>query len=359
MLLRGLLFVAAICLLWGCSQSDGPTGPQDPTTPSHNLLISVSWEALAPLGHDITAAAATLTPTGAGAPLDLSLTLAGTRATGTVSDLPPGDYTVTTSLRSGVPVLARLAASHTQVEGRPDTLQFSIPASSELFPDLPRKVVFVGNSLTAYNGGIGLLFPEFVAGTDLGIAVTSTQLTMGGFTLENHWTDLNLDTQAYLATADYDHVVLQGSPSNMVNNPASFTEYAPRHMDLITGRGAVAGLFIPPSYEDYPQHAEGLVQLCEDAAASRSALLIPINQAYYYVLEDNSTVPLFAEDGSHPSPYGTYLYMCVIYSALFQTSPVGCTFDLEEPLGAYYRQYLQEAAWTVTSEYLGWQDAGR
>jgi len=46
----------------------------------------------------------------------------------------------------------------------------------------------------------------------------------------------------------------------------------------------------------------------------------------------------------------------VIYAALFQMNPTGCTFEYDADISAANREYLQEAAWIVTSAYLGRED---
>jgi hypothetical protein len=354
-MLKLTLVCALVVLLVGCSSGDDPGQPDPASGPSGEIFLSVSLIG-APAGdYDITAVEAVLTLGSKGEPITVPLTIEGDLARATVTDLEPGRYQITTNILHGVPALTRANLSHKLVDGALDTLTVTELDWENLFPDLPRSILFVGNSLTYYNGGLGNHMAGFVAASGLGLDINASQIAPGGYTLEAHW---GVATQDSVTTDIYDWVVLQGSPSNMLNDPSSFRSFSRLFINRINLRGGQSALFIPPSYEDYPQHAETLVDLCESQSNTLPVHLLPINQAWYHVSDDRPSLNLFHPDGVHPSNYGTYLYLCVIYAALFQSSPVGCDYVFDEAISPADRQYLQEAAWTVTSEYLGWGQKG-
>jgi hypothetical protein len=49
----------------------------------------------------------------------------------------------------------------------------------------------------------------------------------------------------------------------------------------------------------------------------------PVGEAWRLVRGEVPDAPLFAGDGSHPAPAGTYLTACVLYATLFHASPEG------------------------------------
>ena len=257
---------------------------------------------------------------------------------------------------AGVPVLVRGNASHTLADGGADSLVVGEPDWGALFPDAPRSILLVGNSLTSYNGGLGFHLAPFAHAADPNLQISSAQVAPGGYTLEDHWTNTTTGTRGIIAAGDFDLVLLQGSPSNMVNDPDSFTQYAGLFIDEISGHGMESALWQPTSYLDYPQYAAGLVEICEDVAAQHASRMVPISPAWYKALAERPDIPLFISDGSHPTVQGTYLDLCVIYAALFERSPEGVPYVGSLDIPAEHRDYLQELAWRETARYLGWND---
>ena len=51
--------------------------------------------------------------------------------------------------------------------------------------------------------------------------------------------------------------------------------------------------------------------------------LVPAGEAWQRTLAAAPSIALWADDGSHPTPAGTYLTACVLYQVLIGASPVG------------------------------------
>jgi hypothetical protein len=62
---------------------------------------------------------------------------------------------------------------------------------------------------------------------------------------------------------------------------------------------------------------------CFRIAKELNSMVAPVGVAWSYVLEQKPSLQVFHQDGSHPSPVGSYLASCVFYSVFFKRSPVG------------------------------------
>jgi hypothetical protein len=354
---RLCLFLLLVVLLPGCGGGDDPAQPQ----PSSSFYLSVSLQEIQDLGYGVTRVNAVLErrniePAATKAAATHELLVDGQVAFATIEGLASGEYDILIQAYTGVPVLVRGNASHFLTESGADSLSVENPDWGALFPDAPRSVLLVGNSLTSYNGGLGTHLAPFVHAADPNLQVTSAQVAPGGYTLEDHWTNTTNNTRGAIAAGDYDLVLLQGSPSNMVNDPDSFTQFAGLFLDELSGQSRQSALWQPTSYRDFPQYASDLVDLCEDVADQHPTGMVPISQAWYKVLADRPDIPLFITDGSHPTVQGTYLDLCVIYAALYQRSPEGVSYVGSLEIPEDQRAYLQAVAWQETARYLGWTE---
>jgi hypothetical protein len=83
------------------------------------------------------------------------------------------------------------------------------------------------------------------------------------------------------------------------------------------------------------------------AAALTGATVAHVGEAWAAFRATESVTPparsaLFQNDGSHPSPEGTYLAACVFYATLYGKSPVGLP---AEGIPAARAKELQALAW--------------
>jgi hypothetical protein len=56
------------------------------------------------------------------------------------------------------------------------------------------------------------------------------------------------------------------------------------------------------------------------------APIAPVGVAWSTALQSRPRLGLWAEDGSHPAIAGTYLAACVLYAAIFRTTPEGIAY---------------------------------
>lgn len=265
------------------------------------------------------------------------------------------------------------------------------PSFASLLPGTGDATLFVGNSYTFVND-LPTAFRELAsAAGQAPLRVES--VTAGGYTLAMHDTDLHTDGTAlatFLRTgtaADraWDVVVLQeqsqipGFPSGQPELLASLDAAAdlaaaadPAPIVIYGTWGRERGDDLNPDL--YPDFAtmEGRLEAGFRAMAARIAAdghvvrIAPVGPAFARIHDglvaegadplaaDSPFVALYASDGSHPSPQGTYLAACVVFGTLTGTDPyllaeapsLGLDADTARRLRLVARATLADPAWT-------------
>src|SRR6185295_18944360 len=215
----------------------------------------------------------------------------------------------------------------------------------------PIKVLLVGNSQCPTIVNNQLL--EKLAVSDKGARpIKVGGCVKGGASLRSHWDAGTGEGSArgMIAAGGWDYVVLQ----DIYNvQEAAFQPYARQFHAAVKGAGSKTLLFGTASIlSDYPKGFERQHGL---HLAMGKELGVPIVDASYayirYFGENPSTErleSLFAKDRAHPGLWGSYLYSCMIYSAMTGRSPVGLAAP--EAIPAETVKVLQETAWAQHQE---------
>jgi hypothetical protein len=186
------------------------------------------------------------------------------------------------------------------------------------------SVLFVGNSLTAANDLPGMVARlAEAAGVE---QFTYQEISIGGASLEDHWTD-GRAVEA-IESARWDIVVLQQGPSSLESSRVHLIEWAGRFAQKIRERGGRPALYMvwPPRGGNW----DGVTQSYTDAAVAVDGLLFPAGEAVRAVDSGEPGTPMFQADGFHPSPAGSYLAALVFVGALTRHSTEG--LSLIQPL---------------------------
>ncbi|MBL8961247.1 MAG: MBL fold metallo-hydrolase, partial [Gemmatimonadetes bacterium] len=236
-------------------------------------------------------------------------------------------------------VLARVPAAYAQARAgqitgaeKPDGL-IEYPADGFSFlmrrPEPPLRVLFIGNSYTYFNN-----LPEIVAdfarlaNTSREIRVES--IVRGGATLRDHW-DAGT-ALARLRATPWDFVVLQeqsmlglalqdGRPT--INDPGFFHHYARLFVDQVKAAGATPVFFLTWSRRATPELQPRLTRAYQEIARATGARLASVGPAWQAVRQQRPDLELYASDGTHPSPTGSYLAAATIWSTISGATPVG------------------------------------
>jgi hypothetical protein len=211
--------------------------------------------------------------------------------------------------------------------------------------DPPLRVLFIGNSQTSTNN-----LPAFVAAiarATNGPRVESLMIAPSSVTLENDW----FDGRAIKALGDarWDAVVMQQGPSIVPENRTRLCVYSRLFADAARRKGAWPYLLMV-----WPRAQGGLAAVVDayaSAAKNAQATLLPAGPAWAAARRRDPNLPLYAFDGAHPSPLGTYLAAVVVYAGLTETAPVVPTrlvvsrkrFSIPDDVADVFRDSAAEA----------------
>lgn len=196
------------------------------------------------------------------------------------------------------------------------------------------RVLFVGNSYTYVND----LPATFASLAESGHHPVETgMLAWGGATLGGHAIDA--ETRSALGASRWSDVVLQEQSQIPAVPSLRQTQMYPPARKLVAvvrDVGARPLFFVTWAHRDgWPE--EGIpdyatMQAAVDAgyleiAREQNVPVVPVGYAWWITLAQERGGTLWQEDGSHPTPEGTYLAACVFYAAVFRESPVGLAFQ--------------------------------
>ncbi len=199
-----------------------------------------------------------------------------------------------------------------------------------------KKVLFLGNSYTAYNN-----LPQMVS--DLAASAGDNLLfdsnTPGGFTLNGHST--NAQSIQKIQAGNWDYVVLQ-EQSQLPSFPIGQVQtdcfpYAAILDSIIREYNSCAETMFYMTWgrengdasncPNWPpvctyNGMDSLLRLrYEQMAVDNHAVLSPVGALWHFIRQTNPSLQLYASDGSHPNLAGSYAAACAFYSTIFRKDP--------------------------------------
>ena len=169
----------------------------------------------------------------------------------------------------------------------------------------PIRVLFAGNSYTYYWN-----LPQTVAkmAEALGHAIYTEQSTLGGSNLEQHWKqELGAETVALIQQGGWDYVVFNNHSLSTIETSASFFEYGKKFADLVASQGGKAVFYMTWAREHNKLMLATISGSYRKLAKDTGAYVVPIGELWMQSLSLHPEYQLYADDGSHPSPQGSYL----------------------------------------------------
>ncbi len=192
-------------------------------------------------------------------------------------------------------------------------------AAVEPQPPEDLHLLFVGNSLT-YVNDLPAVIGSLGAALD-GKAPVVESVAEPDFSLEDHWD--RGEAQQAIGRGGWNLVILQQGPSALPESRVNLVEYAGKfagEAQMIGGRPALYMVWPPASRVT---EWDAVTASYAEAARAVDGMLFPVGEAFRAALRRDPTLVLFAGDGFHPSPTGTYLAALVIYARATGRTPVG------------------------------------
>ncbi len=180
-----------------------------------------------------------------------------------------------------------------------------------------RRVLFVGNSLTYVND-----LPSVVTAVAASAGIRLETGTSAGpnLALIDHL-DGQTDALARLATQHWDWVVLQQGPTTIGLCRDSLLLWAREFGARIRARGGKPALLMTWPAKSSPEHFDDVRLSFQSAAAAADGIFLPAGEAWRLALAGAAGAPLYARDGFHPAPAGTYLAALVVVERLTGRDP--------------------------------------
>jgi hypothetical protein len=175
----------------------------------------------------------------------------------------------------------------------------------------PRRVLFIGNSLTTANDVPGIVEALSVADGERIICKT---VAFGGYSLEDHWN--RGDARRTIAEGGWTTVVLQQGPSSLPESRVLLVDYARRFADDAHRVGARTALYMVWPSADRQTDFDGVKTSYSAAARAVGGVLLPAGEAWRAAWKWNATLAFYGPDRFHPTPLGSYLAALVIYQRL-------------------------------------------
>lgn len=209
----------------------------------------------------------------------------------------------------------------------------------------PKKILFIGNSFTYYNGGVDRHLKKLAASSSPPIKLVIESQTAPSQTLKGHYYENA--TRRALSRQKWDVVVLQGASYEPADpsTQQEFFDFARRLNSDIKETGAQTVFFMTWAWENRPEMSVSLRNAYVKQGNEIDALVVPVGLAWEKVREKRFWLSLYS-DSRHSNLKGTYLAACVFYAALIGQSPVKLPYTAGIENGDAF--FLQQVAFETT-----------
>ena len=196
------------------------------------------------------------------------------------------------------------------------------------------RILFIGNSYT-YRNNLPEIIAKLAEAGQQG-KVVYRMITPDGWRLKDHWEKGG--AREALRGEQWDYVVLQDQSTlgiyyllegrDRLSTDSIFRPYAYEWARQIHECGAIPIFYLTWAREWAPEDQPILNNAYIDAAERTHSVLAPVGIAWEHLRRSGSDVELYDEDGSHPSPAGSYLAGCTFYCTIFGESPIGLPHEI-------------------------------
>jgi hypothetical protein len=195
----------------------------------------------------------------------------------------------------------------------------------------PLRVLFIGNSYTFFNGGLGAIVQSMASAIPGTRKFEFVEVTKGGQTLEGHWREGK--ALAEIRKGNWDYVVLQEHSLRPVQEREKMWQYAKMFNAEIRKVGAKTVFYETWARKNRPEMQAILDSAYGGIAKEVTALVAPAGLAWERVLKAKPEMTLHIADLSHPTPAGSYLNACVFYETFFGRSCEGLPRTVKNAAG--------------------------
>ena len=192
------------------------------------------------------------------------------------------------------------------------------------------RVLFIGNSLTYANN-----LPAMVTaiGRLQGVTVQCEVVAFPDFSLDDHVQ--RGEAVRAIARGGWSFVVLQQGPSALPESRVQLRASVKALDRDVRRAGARTALYMVWPSTARLGDVDRVSESYAIAALDVGGVVLPAGDAWRAARRSDPALGLYAADGFHPAPLGTYLAALVVYQRLSGRSPVGLPPTLTSPTAAF------------------------
>lgn len=191
-----------------------------------------------------------------------------------------------------------------------------------------KRILFIGNSFTYY-WNMPRMVEKMAEYYDFNWDVD--QSTLGGANLEEHWKgERNLTTRQKLSKTAYDHIILQDYSTNPVLNPENTRTYVKKFINLPLKNFSKWYSFSTWMYPYLNKKINDTLPIHKFYKKLQLEIrheVLEVGRVFKLFGQRHHEIKLLADDNKHPSPEGSYLAACVIFTQLSNISPIGLPYQ--------------------------------
>jgi hypothetical protein len=181
------------------------------------------------------------------------------------------------------------------------------------------RILFIGNSLTAANNLPAIV--EALGRAKGSQTVEATAVTANNFSLEDHWNQGN--ARAAITEGRWSVVVLQQGPSALPESRALLRTYAKRFAAEARKAGARTALYMVWPSKTRTRDFDDVRESYTLAARDVDGILLPAGDVWREAWRRDPSLALYADDGFHPSPLGSYVAALTVWRGLSTQPSLG------------------------------------
>jgi hypothetical protein len=182
------------------------------------------------------------------------------------------------------------------------------------------RILFIGNSYTSRNN-LPRLVADLATAGDPPQQVEFALVFAGGASLRRHWNAGR--ARELMQSGTWDYVVLQEQSTLPLKNRERYHDNVRLFAGLIAEHRAHVLLYLTWSRQAAPQTQDALTHAVYDIAREINARVVPVGPAWQRARDQVPGLQLYTNDGSHPTPEGSFLAACMFHVMLFEAEPRG------------------------------------
>lgn len=257
---------------------------------------------------------------------------------------------------------AALAATLTFTYGQAFAQMAPNPIVKEAKVASPKRILFIGNSLMYYSGGLQTHLHRMAgAGSppvDLKDGYKSVHIT--GANLTNYPIEFLVKLGNVGVKEPFELVVFASNSldANSDQGKATYLQKSKEWIQVIRAAGAEPVLYwLPATVKPHPLAGSNLGAKTEEmmlkAANENNVLVLPVALAFREAYRQRPDIKLQVYDGNHPTVAGQYLAAAVAYATFYKQSTIGNPYDYFGALDADTKTFVQKIADDTVKTFFG------